>query len=60
MGSKLFKFHINYGKELRYLNTKGKYCKKTETEMKWLVISKSLMIIIFVGCIEQLINLIYD
>ena len=36
MGSKLylFKFLIKYGKELRYLNTKGKYGRVKDTEIK--------------------------
>ena len=45
-----------YGKELRCLNTKGKYSKVTNTEIKWSIISKSVMIIIFVGYIDQLID----
>ena len=36
--------------------TKGKYGKVTNTEIKWLIISKSIMIIIFVEFIDQLIN----
>ena len=36
VGSKLylFKFKIKYGKELRCLNTKGKYGKESNTEIK--------------------------
>ena len=36
LGSKLylFKFEIKYGKEFRCLNTKGKYGKVTDTEIK--------------------------
>ena len=34
----------------------GKYGKVTDTEIKWSIISKSVMIIIFVGFIEQLID----
>ena len=45
-----------YGKELRCLNTKGKYGKVTNTEIKWPIISKSVMIIIFVEFIDQLID----
>ena len=58
MGSKLylFKFYIMYGKELRCLNTKGKYGKVTNTEIKWSIISKSVMIIIFVEFADQLID----
>ena len=58
MGSKLylFKFKIKYGRELRCLNTKGKYSKVTNTEIKWSIISKSVMIIIFVEFIDQLID----
>ena len=50
VGSKLylFKFYIKYGKELRCLNIKGKYGKVTTTEIKWSIISKSVMIMIFV------------
>ena len=42
--------------ELRCLNTKDKYGKVTDTEIKWLIISKSVTIIIFVEFIDQLIN----
>ena len=52
----LFKFLIKYGKELRCVNTKGKYGKVTDTEIKWSIISKSVMIIIFVQFIDQLID----
>ena len=45
-----------YGKELRCLNTKGKYGKITNIEIKWSIISKSVMIIIFVELIDQLID----
>ena len=40
-----------YGKELRCLNTKGKQGKVTNTEIKWSIISKSV-IIIFVEFID--------
>ena len=58
MGSKLylFKVKIKYGKELRCLNTRSKYGKITNTEIKWSIISKSVMIIIFVKFIDQLIH----
>ena len=58
LGNKLylFKFKIKYGKELRCLNTKGKYTNVTDTEINWLIISKSVMIIIFVEFIDQLNN----
>ena len=58
MGSKLylFKVKIKYGKEFKCLNTKGKYGKVTNTEIKWSIISKSVMIIIFVEFIDQLID----
>ena len=58
MGSKLylFKFQIKYGKEFRCLNTKGKYGKVTNTEIKLSIISKSVMIIIFVEFIDQLMD----
>ena len=36
------------------LNTKGKYSE--DTEIKWSIISKSVMIIIFVEFIDQLID----
>ena len=45
-----------YDKELRCLNTKGKYGKVTNTEIKWSIISKSVMMIIFVEFINQLID----
>ena len=37
LGSKLylFKFLIKYGKGLKCLNTKGKYGKERDTEIKW-------------------------
>ena len=38
------------------LKTKGKYGKVTDTEIKWSIISKSVMIIIFVEFINQLID----
>ena len=38
------------------MNTKGKNGKVTNTEIKWSIISKSVMIIIFVEFIDQLIN----
>ena len=41
---------------MRCLNTKGKYGKITNTEIKWLIISKSVMIVIFVEFIDQLID----
>ena len=47
---------MKYGKELRSLNTKGEYGKVTDTEIKWSIISKSVMIIIFVEFINQLID----
>ena len=52
----LFKFYVKYGKVFRCLNTKGKYGKVTNTEIKWSIISKSVMIIIFVEFIDQLID----
>ena len=52
----VFKFEIKYGKELQCLNTKGKYSKVTNTEIKWLIISKSVTIFIFVEFIDQLID----
>ena len=45
-----------YVKEFRCLNTKGKYGKIANTEIKWSIISKSVMIIIFVEFINQLID----
>ena len=45
-----------YGKELSCLNIKGKYSKVTNTEIKWSIISKSVMIIILVEFIDQLID----
>ena len=44
------------GKEFRCLNTKGKYGTVTSTEIKWSIISKSVMIISFVEFIDQLID----
>ena len=35
---------------------KGKYGKVTNTKIKWSIISKSVMIIIFVEFIDQLID----
>ena len=37
-------------------NTKGKYGKVTDTEIKWSIIGKSAMIIFFVDFIDQLID----
>ena len=37
-------------------STKGKYGKVTDTEIKWSIIGKSAMIIIFVEFIDQLID----
>ena len=45
-----------YGKEFRCLNTKGKYGKVTNTEIKWSIINKSVMISILVEFIDQLID----
>ena len=45
---------MKYGKELRCLNTKGKYSKVRDAEIKWSIISKSVTIIIFVEFINQL------
>ena len=41
---------------MRCLNTKGKYGKVTNAEIKWSIISKSVMIDIFVEFIDQLID----
>ena len=41
-------FLIKYRRELRCLNTKGKYGKVINTKIKWSIISKSVTIIIFV------------
>ena len=41
---------------VRCLNSKGKYGKVTDTEIKWSIISKSVMIIIFVELFDQLID----
>ena len=41
---------------VRCLNTKGKYGKVIDTEMKCSIISKSLTIIIIVEFIDQLID----
>ena len=45
-----------YGKELRCLNTMGKYGKVTDTEIKWSIFNNSITIIIFVEFIDQLID----
>ena len=45
-----------YGKELRCLNTKGKYGKVTDTEIIWSIINKSVTIIIFVEFIDHFIH----
>ena len=57
LGSKfyLFKFKTKYGKELRRLNTKGKYGKVIDTKIKWSIISKSVTKIISVEFIDRLI-----
>ena len=49
-------FKLSMVKLLRCLNTKGKYGKVTDTEIKWSIISKSVMIIIFVVFIDQIID----
>ena len=41
---------------MKCLNTKGKYGKVTNTEIKWSIISKSIMMVIFVEFIDQLID----
>ena len=41
---------------MRCLNTKGKYGKVTNVEIKWSIIIKSVMMIIFVEFIDQLID----
>ena len=46
VGRRIQLSHRGHGKELRYLNTKGKYGKVTNTEIKWSIISKLVMIII--------------
>ena len=38
------------------LNTKGKYGKVRDAEIKWSIIRKSVMIIIFVEFVDQLID----
>ena len=38
------------------MNTKGKYGKVTNIEIKWSIISTSVMIVIFVEFIDQLSN----
>ena len=48
----MFKFEIKYGKELGCLNTGN----VTDTEIKLLIITKSVTIIIFVEFIDQLID----
>ena len=47
-----------YGKELECLETEGKYMygKKTDKEIKWSIISKSVTIVIFVEFIDQFID----
>ena len=45
-----------YGKELRWLITKNKYGKVRDIEIKWLIICKSVTMIIFVEFLDQLIN----
>ena len=52
----LIKFKIKYCKEMGCLNTKGKYGKVTNTEIKWSIISKSVMMVIFVELIDQLLD----
>ena len=42
--------------ELRCLNTKGKYGKVANAEIKWSIISNYVMIVIFVEFIDQLID----
>ena len=49
-----------YGKELRCLNTKGKYGKEANTEIKCSIISKSVMIIISVEFIDHAVNRLSD
>ena len=41
---------------VRCLNTKGKYGKVTDTEINWSIISRSVMIDIFVEFIDKLID----
>ena len=41
---------------LECLNIKGKYGKVKNTEIKWSIISKSAMIVIFMEFIDQLID----
>ena len=41
---------------VRCLNTKGKYGKVTDTEIKWSIIRKSITTVIFVEFIDQLID----
>ena len=40
------------------MNTKGKYVKVTNAEIKWSIISRSVIIITFVEFIDQLIDYI--
>ena len=47
---------MKYGKELRCLNTEGKYGQVTKTWMKQSIISKSVMTVIFVEFIDLLID----
>ena len=48
---------MKYGKEFKCLNTKGNYGKVTDTEIKWLIFSKFVMIIFFfVEFINQLMD----
>ena len=47
---------MKYGTELRCLNTRGKYAKVTDTEIKWSIISKSVTIFVFVVFIDQEID----
>ena len=47
---------MKYGKELRCQNTKGKYGKVTNSWIKGSIISKSVMIVIFVEFIDQFID----
>ena len=41
---------------MRCLNTKGKYGKVTNTAIKWSIITKSVMMVIFVEFIDQLVD----
>ena len=49
-------FRLSMVRSWGCLNTKGKYGKVRDTEMKWSIISKSVTIIIFVEFIDQLID----